>query len=62
MVTVALDFVRAERLGLFKEHLDAVRKMLPYFHARGHFLYAKSAHLYLQDMLKLEENMDGQTF
>lgn len=62
MVTIALDFIRAERLGLFKEHLDAVRKMLPYFHASGHFLYAKSAHLYLQDMLKLEENMDEQTF
>lgn len=45
MVTIALDFIRAERLGLFKEHLDAVRKMLPYFHASGHFLYAKSAHL-----------------
>lgn len=62
MVTIALDFVRAERLGLYKEHLDAVRKMLPYFHASGHFLYAKSAHLYLQDMIKLEEKMDSQTF
>ena len=29
--------------------------MLPYFHASGHFLYAKSAHLYLQDMLDLED-------
>lgn len=62
MVTIALDFVRAERLGLFQEHLDAVRRMLPYFHASGHFLYAKSAHLYLQDMLKLEETMDEQTY
>lgn len=62
MVTLALDFVRAERLGLFQEHLDAVRRMLPYFHASGHFLYAKSAHLYLQDMLKLEETMDEQTY
>ncbi|CAH2086035.1 unnamed protein product [Euphydryas editha] len=62
MVSIALDFIRAERLGLFQEHLDAVRKMLPYFHAGGHFLYAKSAHLYLQDMLKLEETMDQQAF
>lgn len=62
MVSIALDFIRAERLGLFKEHLDVVRKMLPYFHAGGHFLYAKSAHLYLQDMIKLEETMDEQTF
>lgn len=32
--------------------------MLPYFHASGHFLYAKSAHLYLQDMFQLEKIMD----
>ncbi|CAG9833247.1 unnamed protein product [Diabrotica balteata] len=62
MVLIALDFVRAERLGHFKEHLDAVRKMLPYFHSSGRFQYAKSAHLYLQDMIKLEETMDEQTF
>lgn len=62
MVTIALDFVRAERLGLFQEHLDAVRRMLPYFHASGRFLYAKSTHLYLQDILKLEETMDEQTY
>ena len=62
MVSIALDFVRAEKLGLYKEHLHAVRKMLPYFHASGHFLYAKSAHLYLQHMIKLEGTMDAQTF
>lgn len=62
MVSIPLDFVRAERLGLYKEHLEAVGKMLPYFHASGHFLYAKSAHLYLQDMIKLECTMDEQTF
>lgn len=53
MVSVALEFVRAEKLGLFKEHLDAVHKMFPYFHASGHFLYL---------MLKLEETVDEQTF
>ncbi|CAH0555189.1 unnamed protein product [Brassicogethes aeneus] len=62
MVSIALDFVRAKRLGLFQEHLDAVRKMLPYFHASGHFLYAKSAHVYLQDHMKLEDTMDEVTF
>jgi len=36
--------------------------MLPYFHAAGHFLYAKSAHLCLQDMLILENNIDQQMF
>ncbi|GFS56691.1 uncharacterized protein TNIN_84961 [Trichonephila inaurata madagascariensis] len=59
---VALDFIRAERLGLLKEHLNAVQRMLPYFHASGHFLYAMSAHLYLQDMIDSESTMGGQTF
>ncbi|GFS56394.1 uncharacterized protein TNCV_4388641 [Trichonephila clavipes] len=62
MVSIALDFIRTERLGLFKEHLNAVQRMLLYFHASGHFLYAKSAHLYLQDMMELENTMDGQIF
>lgn len=31
--------------------------MLPYFHASGHFFYAKSAHMYLQDMLDLKASM-----
>lgn len=33
--------------------------MLPYFHAAGHFLYVKSAHLYVQDMKKLEFSMEN---
>ena len=32
--------------------------MLPYFHASGHNLYAKSSYLYLQDMNNLENIMD----
>lgn len=62
MVSIALDFIRAERLGHFEYHLNAVKKMLPYFHASGRFLYAKSAHLYLQDMLTLKDTMDQQNF
>ncbi|GBN73034.1 hypothetical protein AVEN_44198-1 [Araneus ventricosus] len=38
---------------IFQAHLNCVEEMLPYFQASGHFLYAKSAHLYLQDMLQL---------
>ncbi|KMQ84207.1 hypothetical protein RF55_18201 [Lasius niger] len=45
-------------MGNWKFHLDTIQKMLPYFHASGHFFYAKSCHLYLQDMLSLEEKMD----
>ena len=61
MVAIALDFIRAERLGNWNGNLTAVKK-IPYFHAAGHFLYAKSTHLYLQDMLVLEENTDQSTF
>ncbi|GBL74674.1 hypothetical protein AVEN_243563-1 [Araneus ventricosus] len=32
--------------------------MLPFFHAAGHFLYAKCAHLYMQDMLNLKDRID----
>jgi hypothetical protein len=39
------------------EHLN-VKEMLPYFHASGHFPHAKSAHLYLQDMLQLQNCMN----
>lgn len=62
MVSIALDFIRAERLGEFNDHLNAGKKMLPYFHASRNFLYAKSTHLYLQDMAKLKETKDQQTF
>ncbi|KAJ8877079.1 hypothetical protein PR048_021531 [Dryococelus australis] len=34
-------------------HLKCVQQMIPFFHASDHFAYAKSCHLYLQDMLKL---------
>ncbi|KAG5862842.1 hypothetical protein JTB14_020292 [Gonioctena quinquepunctata] len=36
--------------------------MLPYFHASGHYLYAKCADLYLQDMLILEQSMPPDEF
>lgn len=61
-VSIVKDFIRSERLGNWQGHLNAVKKMLPFFHASGHYLYAKSAHLYLQDMLKLQKNMDQQAF
>ncbi|GBP62150.1 hypothetical protein EVAR_40600_1 [Eumeta japonica] len=55
MVLLVKDFIRAERSGNWELHLKCVERMLPYFHASGHFLYAKSAHLYLQDMRKLKD-------
>ncbi|KAL7304817.1 hypothetical protein TKK_0003040 [Trichogramma kaykai] len=54
MVQLAKNFIEAERTGDFHQHLKYVRDMLPYFHASGHNLYAKSAHLYWQDMLSIK--------
>lgn len=62
MVSIVKDFIKSERLGNWRGHLNAIKKMLPFFHVTGHFLYAKSAHLYLQDMLKLKNNVDQRTF
>jgi len=62
MVSIAKEFIRAERMGDWEAHLNSIKNMLPYFHASGHFLYAKSAHLYLQDMLKLQNIMEKSVF
>lgn len=50
-------FIRAERVADWELHLDCVRAMLPFFHAAGHFAYAKAAHLYVQQMEDLEGPM-----
>lgn len=57
LVTVALHFIEAERMGNWKLHLDCVRTMLPIFYATGHIQYAKSCQLYLQDMDSLHLKM-----
>ncbi|KYM97251.1 hypothetical protein ALC62_12065 [Cyphomyrmex costatus] len=62
MVTLVKHFVEAERSGNWTLHLDTIQQMLPYFHASGHFLYAKSAHLYLQDMRCLEQKMPSDEY
>ena len=58
MTTLIRLFIKAERMGDWNLHVITVGKILPFFHAAGHFFNAKSAHLYLQDMLTLEEKMD----
>ena len=58
MVTLLKEFIETERSGNWQLHLKCVQQMLPFFHASGHFLYAKSCHLYLQDMLNLKSKMD----
>lgn len=54
--------IRAERMEDWQAHLNSVKEMLPYFHVSEHFPYAKSAHLYLKDMLKLEDKINPSFF
>ena len=53
MVDILRKFLKAERTGNWRLHLESVGEMLPFFAASGHTLYAKSAHVYLQTMLEL---------
>ena len=55
MVNLLQQFIRAKRTGNWLLHLTTIRMMLPYFAASGHNLYLKSAHIYLQNMLRLRE-------
>ncbi|KAG5867406.1 hypothetical protein JTB14_014971 [Gonioctena quinquepunctata] len=55
MVTLVKHFIEAERSGNWDLHLSTVSKMIPFFHAIGHFNYACCSQLYVQDMLKIQE-------
>lgn len=58
MVSLLKKFIEAERTGDWEKHLYTIKLMIPYFHASGHFPYAKSCQIYLQSVAKLEEKMD----
>ena len=62
MVTLVLHYIEAERLGNWDLHLMCVQKLIPYLHAAGHLAYAKSCHLYLQDMYNLHQRMPEEDF
>ena len=55
MVSILQRFTKAERMANWKLHLQTVQDMLLYFAASGHSLYATSAYVYLQIMLRLPE-------
>ena len=61
-VNIMRLFVRAARTGNWELHIYCVEKMLPYFHAAAHLPYAKSAHLYLQQMRELPTKMSAKYF
>ncbi|CAM1324721.1 Uncharacterised protein r2_g3346 [Pycnogonum litorale] len=48
MVDILRKFLKAERLGIWELHIQAMRYMLPYLAASGHNLYTKC-----QNMAKL---------
>ena len=54
-IDVVKDFIYAERTGDWMLQLSAVKRMLNLFAATGHVHYAKSARLYLQNMLELPD-------
>ena len=56
MVRILRMFIKAERLGNWYLHLQAVSEMLPYLAASGHSLYAKAARIYLNSMLCLHRD------
>lgn len=62
MVTLMKEYIDAERSGDWNKHLRSVQQIIPFFHASGHLLYAKSCHLYLQDMFNLESSMKKEEF
>ena len=52
-INIVKLFITSERTGNWHLHLEAVYMMLNLFAATGHINYAKSARLYLQNMLDL---------
>lgn len=50
MVTILKQFVEGNRSGNFDWHLESLKKMLPIFVAAGHYNYAKSVALHIQDL------------
>ncbi|XP_075210330.1 uncharacterized protein LOC142317661 [Lycorma delicatula] len=62
MTCLLKQFLEAEPTGNWTLHVTTIRKMLPFFHASGHFIYAKSTHVYLQDVALLEEKMTRMEF
>lgn len=62
MTTLIAHFIEAERSGNWELHILTIKKMLPYFHASGHFAYAKCCNLYLQDMENLQSRMSSQEY
>ncbi|KAK4875291.1 hypothetical protein RN001_011713 [Aquatica leii] len=62
IVSLLKDFIAAECMGDWNLHLHTIERMIPYFHASGHFAYAKSAQMYFQNMQELPTKMNPEEF
>ncbi|KAL7307868.1 hypothetical protein TKK_0000187 [Trichogramma kaykai] len=62
MVFIVNDFIYAEKCGDWELHLKTIERMIPFFHATGHFPYAKSAQIYYNDMKDLKDKMNDEEF
>lgn len=61
LVNIIKLFVRAERSGNWSLHTHCLKLMIPIFYATGHNNYAKSTHIYLQQIQKLH-NMSPENY
>ena len=55
MVEVLFDFIMAERMSEWEDHLDATKRMIPYFAAMSRPNYARWLPVYALDMATLAE-------
>ncbi|KAG1689631.1 hypothetical protein GQR58_007712 [Nymphon striatum] len=53
MVSILLNFIRAEREGNWELHLESFKRMLPWFAVYNHTNYARWGPVYLADMCQL---------
>ena len=56
MIDIVCNFIKAERTGNWSLHLKSLCDMLPYLAASGHYLYAKSGYIHLQQISQLHES------
>lgn len=54
MTILIKQLLEADKSGNWSLHLQTIKKMIPFFHMSGHNYYAESAHIYVQDMEKLD--------
>ena len=62
MVNLMKNFIAAERMGDWNQHIKCVRTIIPYFHSAGHIPFAKGAHSYLQEVMRLKEILNEEEF